>query len=77
MAVVMSTRKSIKTELQLKKLKATGKSYDVRVPYSSGLNIRVDVSEVNSSRWDRGSDKQPWYVSCDHSPVIKNNPGSV
>ena len=70
MAAVKSTRKQIKTELQLDKLKAFDKPYDVKVHYSSGLYIRVGVSGLKSYRWDRGRNQKPRHITYGHYPAL-------
>ena len=70
MAAVKSTRKPIKTELQLDKLKAFGKPYDVKVHYLSGLYIRVGVSGLKSYRWDRGRNQKPRHITYGHYPAL-------
>lgn len=63
-------RKPISTELQLDKLKASSKPYDVRVANVSGLVVRVGTSGAKSFRWDRGRGYQPRIITHGTYPSI-------
>ena len=70
MASNNSTRKPISTELQLKKLKATEKTYDVKVADASGLILRVSKTGTKSFRWDRGGKHKPRIVTHGTYPSL-------
>lgn len=63
-------RKPISTELQLDKLKASSKPYDVRVANVSGLVVRVGTSGSKSFRWDRGRGYKPRIINHGKFPSI-------
>ena len=64
-----STRKSITTELQLQKLKASGKTFDVKVANNPGLYVRVG-KKSKSFRWDRGRGQTPRHITYGQFPDI-------
>jgi integrase len=63
-------RKPITTELQLNKLKSSGKPYDVSVANVSGLVVRVGASGTKSFRWDRGRGYKPRIITYGKFPSI-------
>ena len=63
-------RKRITTELQLDKLKSTGKPFDVSVANVSGLVVRVGASGSKSFRWDRGRGYKPRIITYGKFPSI-------
>ncbi len=70
MATANSTRKPISTELQLKKLKPIGKTFDVKVANTPGLMLRVSKTGTKSFRWDRGSGKKPRIITHGTYPSL-------
>jgi integrase len=66
----MASRKPIKTELQLSKLKPERNSYDVAVATAPGMTVRVSPRGRKSFRWDRGRGHSPRIVTYGSYPGI-------
>ncbi len=64
----MAARTPIRTELQLSKLKAGTKPYDVPVIIAPGMVVRVSPAGRKTYRWDRGYGHKPRIVGYGNFP---------
>jgi len=67
----MAARIPIKTELQLSKLKAGPKPYDVPVSIAPGMVVRVSPAGRKTYRWDRGYGHKPRIVGYGNFPSTR------